>query len=400
MAGAAPPQPHVLTLIDALSDGGAESIAEELAVCADQSRFRRTMCVTRSIDPLLGEAPAVSAARLREAGVQVIFLGRRKRFDIRSTWQLMKLLRSQRVDLVHAHMFGSNVWAAVLGRILDIPVTIGHEHTWSFEGQLLRRFADRNIVGRFCDAVIAVSEADRRRMISVVGMPAKRVVLIANGISERGPGDPRAIRRELGIPEQAPVLVQTAVLRPQKAIEVMLSAMTILRESHPDARLLVPGAGDSRSLEATAARLGVADAVHFLGLRDDVNDILAGATVGVLSSDFEGSPLAVLEYMAAGLPVVATDVGGLPQMVEEGRTGFLVPRRDPAALAQRVRELLDDPDLAQRMGERGRALQQQEFSRGAMTARVEQLYVQLLTAKGIGVPDPAPALGLAAAGRA
>ena len=133
--------------------------------------------------------------------------------------------------------------------------------------------------------------------------------------------------------------------------------------------------------------------------RTDVADLRAAATVGVLSSDFEGMPLAVLEYMAAGLPVVATDVGGLPEIVRHGETGFLVAPRDPAALAERIGHLLADPALARQMGERGRRRQQEQFSREAMVAAVSGLYARLLASKGVSVPSGPTAAAAAPAPR-
>ncbi len=386
-------RPHVLTLTDVIGYGGAENIAEELAVHADPSRFRRSLCVTRPVGHVPGSD--VSLRRLRDAGVEVLLLNRRGKFDLRSLRRLVQPLRSQHVDLIHAHKFGSNVWGAFLGRSLGVPVVIAHEHTWSFEGQLPRRLVDRHLVARFSDAVIAVSDADRERMVAKVKMPPEKVVVVPNGISFHS-GDGDAIRQELQIGPDAPVLVQTAGLRPQKAVEVMLRAMAILLTTHPDARLLVAGGGDQSALRATATELGLGEGVCFLGARGDVPDILAAADVGVLSSDFEGMPLAVLEYMAAGLPVVATEVGGVPEIVRSGETGLLVAPRDPVALAAGLRRLLDDRALARAMGERGRSRQHERFSDQAMVRRVTDLYVRLLGERGITVPPPATAQSLAA----
>jgi glycosyltransferase involved in cell wall biosynthesis len=393
-AAASARKPHVLTLTDVVGVGGAERIAEELCVFADPERFRRSLCVTRPTADIPGAA--ASLARLRDAGVEVAFAERRHRFDVPALARLVRLLRHGRVDVIHAHKFGSNVWAALLGHASGVPVVVAHEHTWSFEGQLGRRLADRHVVARFCDAVIAVSEADRRRMVADVGMAADRVVLVHNGIAGTAPGDGEAVARELGLTPGAPVLVQTATLRPQKAVEVMIAATALLRREHPDVRLLVAGEGDLARFEALAAAEGVADAVVMLGTRPDVADLLAAADVGVLSSDFEGMPLAVLEYMAAGLPVVSTNVGGLPEIVSEGETGFLVGPRDPAALAERIGRLLANPARAREMGERGRRRQQQLFSRQAMVTGVTGLYERLLAAKGVSAasgPGTAAAAG-------
>jgi glycosyltransferase involved in cell wall biosynthesis len=376
-----------MMMIEAVGAGGAERVAEELALNTDPARFTRSVLVTRPLERVTGSAEA--CARLRDSGVDLHFLNRGNTLDLRALRRLVGLLRSTHVDVLHAHMFGSNVWAALLGHPLGVPVVVAHEHTWSFEGQPLRKLLDRNVVARFSDKVIAVSAADQRRMIETVGMRPDRVTLIPNGISWSGGGDPLAVRRELGIPPEAPVLVQIAVLRPQKAIDVMLNAMAILRETHPDARLLVAGPGDPAELRAMAAQLELGERALLLGGREDVPDVLAAANVGVLSSDFEGMPLAVLEYMAAGLPVVSTCVGGLPEMVEPGETALLVPPRDPQALAAAVGRLIDDPALAQRMGEAGRSRQQARFSSQAMTTRVDELYEDLLRTKGIVVPQSA-----------
>jgi glycosyltransferase involved in cell wall biosynthesis len=381
-----PRKPHVLTLTDVVGRGGAEAVAEELCLYVDPDRFDRSLCVTRPTAHVAGADASLS--RLRDAGVEVVLLERRGRLDVRPLGRLLSQLRKRPVDVVHAHKFGSNMWASMLGHAAGVPVVIAHEHTWSFEGQPLRRVADRHVVARFSDAVIAVSEADRRRMVAEIRMPEERVVLIYNGIDGDGSGDGERVRRELGLPPGAPVLIQTATLRPQKAVEVMIAATAILRRTYPELRLLVAGQGDVARLQGVASAQGVGDGVLLLGPRFDVADLLAAASVGVLSSDFEGMPLAVLEYMAAGLPVVATAVGGVPEIVREGETGFLVAPRDPVALAERVSRLLGDPALARDMGERGRRRQREGFSRQAMVGAVTTLYERLLGDKAITVPAP------------
>lgn len=383
--------PHVMTLTDNLFEGGAERIAVELATRADPARFRRSLCVTRGSGDNRCSGAGANLERLRDAGVEVLYIDRQSRTDVWRWSRLVRFLRRERVDVIHAHMFGSNFWGSVLGRLTTVPVVLAHEHTWSFEGQFVRRTVDRQVTARLADRMIAVSEADRRRMIEVVGIPSERIVLIPNGIPRWPEVDGARVREELGLEPDTPVLALTAVLRAQKAIDVMLEALTIIRQTIPRVRLLLIGQGDQAPLAELASRLGVGDAVSFLGHRGDVPDLLAAADLGVLSSDFEGTPLAVLEYMAAGLPVVSTDVGGLPSIVEHDRTGLLVPRRDPAALAAAVTRLLSDRELARTMGERGRERQQAGYSMESMVGRVEQLYETLLGRNG----RPAPGAALA-----
>jgi len=374
MTNANPRRPHVLTLTDTILLGGAERLAMELARGADPKRFRRTICITRRMAHGGQVYAAAELPTLRAEDVGVLELGRLSRFDLRAWLRLARYVREEQVDVIHAHKFGSNVWAAIVGRLCRVPVIIAHEHTWSFEGQRLRRWLDRWIVGRLSDAVIAVSEADRRRMINVVGMPSERVVLIENGIRAAAAGDGEAVRRSAGIASDTPVLVSVSVLRPQKALDVMIRALAIVRRNRPEVRLLIAGQGDREPLSALVHELGLEQAVTFLGFRRDVDNVLAAGDIAVSSSDYEGSPLAVMEYMAAGLAVVATNVGGVPRLVDHGRTGLLVRRRDPQALAAALERLLDDRDLARDMGERGRQRQQRDFSFDATLREVQALY--------------------------
>jgi glycosyltransferase involved in cell wall biosynthesis len=169
------------------------------------------------------------------------------------------------------------------------------------------------------------------------------------------------------------------VLRAQKALHVLLRAVPAVRERRPDVRVLIAGDGPERaSLEQLARDLRVEDSVLFLGHRADVPDLLRGVDVAVSCSDFEGSPLAVMEYMDAALPIVATAVGGVPDLIEHGVHGLLVARGDAPALASAIGELLDDPDTARAMGRRARERRRTEFDIDTLVRRLEELYLQLL----------------------
>lgn len=363
---------RVLLLVESISPtGGAERVAATLATCLDPNRFERILCATRAI-----RAPELAEAA-RAAGATVIALGRRATLDLGAWRPLLRFLREHPVDVVHAHMFGSNVWGTLLGRLVRAPVIIAHEHTWSYEGQPLRRVTDRELIARLASAVIAVSNEDRRRMIEVEGIDPARIRVVRNGIPPLIPSG-RDVRAEIGLSPATPVIGTVSVLRPQKALEVLIEATALLRRTLPDVHVLVAGDGpEAGRLRSRAKELGVEGAIHFLGRRTDVPDLLRALDVAVLSSDYEGLPLSVIEYMAAGLPVVATRVGGVPELVEHGANGLLVERRDPAALARAVAELLADPKRRARMGAAGRERQQREFSLETFISRVESLYEEL-----------------------
>lgn len=362
---------RVVTLVDRPTvTGGAERLAVQVAARLDRNRFESILCASRRTDePLLDR-------ELAEAGVEVLALGRRSKLDVRAWRPLVR--RLDEVDVVHAHMFGSNVWGTVLGRLKRVPVVVAHEHTWSFQGEPLRRLLDRELVGRLADAFIAVAEEDRRKMIEVEGVDPDKIRLIPNGIADPEPGDGGAVRRELGIPENAPVIGVVCELRAQKALEVLFAAAAQLRHELPELRVLVAGDGPEREgLEEEARRLDLDGTVRLLGIRRDVPALLDALDVAVLSSDYEGSPLSVMEYMAAGKPVVSTRVGGVPELVEDGVHGLLVEPRDPGALAAAIGRLLHDPAEARRLGEQGRERQQRELSLDAMVRKIEDLYEEL-----------------------
>jgi glycosyltransferase involved in cell wall biosynthesis len=275
-------------------------------------------------------------------------------------------------------MFGSNVWGTVLGRLTRVPVVVAHEHTWSFQGQPVRRFLDRELVGRYADAFVAVAAEDRRKMIEVEGVDAEKIRLVPNGIPDPVPGDGAAVRQELGIDADAPVIGVVCELRAQKALEVLFEAAARLRVELPALKVLVAGDGPERGhLKAEVERLGLEGTVVLLGIRRDVPALLDALDVAVLSSDYEGSPLSVMEYMAAGKPIVSTRVGGVPELVEDGRDALLVEPRDPEAFAEAVGRLLRDPAEAKRLGETARDRQRREYSLDAMVRRIESLYEEL-----------------------
>lgn len=374
----------VLTIIDALMTAGAETVATRIALGLDGQRFESIICSTRPTP-----RPHVEAART--VGVEVLELERRSKVDLWRWLPLVRLLRSGRIDVVHAHKFGSNLWAALLMPRSRLPVLVAHEHSWSYEG-MLRRLVDRELIGRRADAIVAVSPTDRMRMIELERIPAEKIVFVPNGIPDRPAGDGRRIRSELGLAVSDPVVGTVCGLRPEKELETTLRALGRLAPHRPQLRFVVVGDGPERArLERLAEQLGVPS--FFLGHRpnEEVPDLLAAMDVLVCSSRFEGMPLAVLEWMAAGKAIVASRVGGLPAILEHGQEGVLVPPRDYAAFAQEIERLLDDPVERRRLGDAAQRRQRKEFRFDQTVALLESLYERLY-AEAVG-PDVAPLHG-------
>ena len=373
-------QLRVLALIDqADGTGGAERFAVGLAEHLPSERFESWVCGTRS-GPNLADGEMLN-------GVRYLTLGRRSLRDLHRFLPLVRLMRRERFDIIHSHMFGSNLWAALFGRACGVPVILAHEHNWSYSGQRYRRWIDRWVIGGLASRFIAVSQANRDRMVRLEHVhPAKITVLPTAYIPHRdNPG--LDLRAELGLPRSSPLVAVAAHLREEKALEVLIEAHATVVRRVPDAHLIIIGQGPTRALlEASAAENGVTERVRFLGARDDVSSILAQVDVGALSSDWEGMPLFVLECMFTATPVVATAVGGLVDMIDDGRTGRLVPPRNPDALGGAIADmLLDDAARTRMAAAAGEHVA--ELSMERVSARFVALYEELYAAAEAVAPQ-------------
>jgi glycosyltransferase involved in cell wall biosynthesis len=217
-------------------------------------------------------------------------------------------------------------------------------------------------------------------MVDRAHLPPERILVIHNGVDVRSFSLPRgAFRRSEGIPAECTVITTVGRLDTQKGLPYLLEAAELVTRGHPEVRFLVVGEGPRRGdLVRHRDRLGLTERVWFLGFRTDVPQILADSDVFVLPSLWEGLPIALLEAMAAGLPVVATDVPGVTEVVTDGETGLVVPGKDVGALAGALSRLLDDPDLRLGLARAGRRKVEEEFGWEKVVATTMSLYERLL----------------------
>lgn len=382
-SGAVPRPLRVVTLIDRLGTrGGAERIALEIAKRLDPSEFESTLCISRWSEAEAADAAAQAALEeLAAARVRFLPLGRQRKVDVWVWSRLIDHLRRDRTHVLHAHKFGSNVWGTIIGRLARVPVILAHEQTWSYSGRPLRRFLDRELVARGATTFIAVSRDDQRKMTDVEGIAPERTTLVPNAIAKPPAPTGADIRRQFGLSDDTQLVGSVGFLRPQKAFEVLIRATALVAAQAPQARTVIVGDGEERELlEALTRSLGVEDRVVFAGRRLDAANIVHSLDVAVCCSDYEGTPLSVMEYMAAARPVVATRVGGNPDLIDDGVEGLLVAPRDPDALAGAIVRLLGDPAQARVMGERGQARQAREFDIDVLVRRLESLYRELYAA--------------------
>lgn len=382
------PPVRLVVLIDVVTDsGGAEILAVELLRRLDPRRFRRTLVIYRYLPPAHPNRPGQDAVvrQLRSEGVEVIELDAVSRRDLLSWRPLLRRLHRGEVDVLHSHKHGPNLWGAVLSRVAAPGVLIAHEHTWSFEGDPLRVLTDRWLIAPTADLMLAVSEQDRDKMIDLEGMDPGHVRVLPNGIRPVPPAPAASLREEFGIPEGSALIGSVGVLREQKDFPGMVEAHRMVLARHPDAHLVIIGGGRVRpELERLIAQHGLADRVHLAGSRPGGPALAREFDIAVNSSTFEGSSLAILEYMATARPIVATAVGGTSELLAGGAAGVLVPPSRPDLLAEQIGALIEDPERATRLGAAAATRQREHFDIDRQVERLEQLYLELHTASPAG----------------
>lgn len=365
-------------VVGSLAVAGAERLVLNLLLHHDRSRYH-PICVCLQ-DP----KGSYYEERLRAAGIEVHFLGKGSKASWSAFRKLDALFRQYRPAIVHTHLIALSYAYFPMMRYRT-PVRVHTVHNLAHKeigvrvARFVRLLAFRYRIGGVVP--VAIAEEVRKTIQQVYGYPDPP--LIPNGIStdEYAP-DPvgRACwRAENVIEPDAIVITVVGRLTEQKNHALLLRAFARLHSIQP-LRLLVVGDGELRQqLEQQAAESGISAKVRFLGLRADVPAILNASDIFVLPSRWEGNPLSVQEAMASGLPVVATTVGGVPELVENGVSGLLVPSEDEAALANALQTLIDHPHLRQQMGEAALIRARQRFDIRITVQQYEQLYETLLT---------------------
>jgi glycosyltransferase involved in cell wall biosynthesis len=368
-------QPTICQLLHSLHVGGAEVLAARLA--------RRLRDDFRFVFVCLDELGTLGQ-QLRAEGFAVEVLGRRPGLDWQLPLRLASLLRRQRADLVHAHQYTPFFYALTsryLGRRVPVLFT---EHGRHFPDYPRRKriFANRLLIGPR-DQVVGVGQAVRQALIRNEGIPASRVGVIYNGIelapAGNGNSDRLTVRKEMGVGANDLALIQVARLDYLKDHATALRTLERVVQVHPEARLVLVGEGpELGKIQEEMRQRKLQTQVRLLGLRSDVSRLLRAADLFLLTSISEGIPLTVIEAMSAGLPVVATNVGGVSEVVEDGQSGLLAPSGDDGALAEKVLQLARDKDLHQRMGQSGRQRARDLFSESKMHDGYFQLYQGML----------------------
>lgn len=368
--------PRILHVIPTLDRSGAEKQLTLLATRLPRAEFDPHVCVLTRSGPYEQE--------LRAAGVPVTLIGKSGKLDPAALWRLKRHVESLRPDLVHTWLFAANSYGRAAALAAGVRRLVAGErcvdpwkrwHELALDRWLARR-TDR----------IVVNSSGVRDFYVRHGLPAEKFSVIPNGIlaNDVVPLEPAGVSREellaeMGLPQDARLIGAVGRLWPQKRLKDLIWAADLLKVIRDDVHLLIIGEGPHRRrLERYRRQVRIEDKVHFLGHRPDVPRLMPHFDALWLGSEYEGMPNVIMEAMTAGVPVVATDISGNRDLVVNGETGFLVPVGDRAAFARQTKKLLDDRELARRLGEAGRRRVREEFTVERMVSRHGELYRELL----------------------
>ena len=367
--------------------GGGERYFELLCDRLDRARYRLL---------LICPEPGPFVGRMKGRGVETHLVHLAPIFNPLALWRLVRLLARERVTILQTHGARANFYGRIAGRLAGVPVIIStvHNSLKDYEVRPFKRWLYTFLLRLtlpLVHRVICVSDANRRDLIDESQAAEAKTQTVYNGVDLSvfsSQSYSHIVRQDLGI-AQGPVLVTIARLTEQKGHRYLLQALPDLLTTWPQLCCVFVGEGEQHdALHRLAIDLGVEQACRFVGVREDIADILAAADLFVLPSLSEGFPFVLLEALAMGRPVVASRVNGVPELIEDQKTGLLVPPRDPMALARAIRDMLSDPNAASKMGAEGRALVQERFTVERMVANTTAIFDAALREGKVQVPIP------------
>lgn len=313
-------------------------------------------------------------------GIPVFFVDMKSKFDFGSVFKLARYLRAEHIQIVNTHS-GIDSWqGAFAAKLARVPVLVRTRHL-----NLPLKRSWHNFVHYMADQIISCGDSMKQFLIESCHFPESQITSIPTGVdfnTFKPNLDRSTVRQSLGIPDTAFVIAMVGIIRGVKRHTIALEAFQQILQKLPDARLLLAGEGPMRpDMERLAQTLGIADHVLFLGHREDVPNLMAASDVLLLTSRSEGVPQAVTQALGLGIPVVATQVGGVPELVQHEKTGLLVPAEDSPAAAAALMRIAENHAWAQQLGEQGRQHILAKFSLDAMLNQTEALFNRLLAEK-------------------
>jgi glycosyltransferase involved in cell wall biosynthesis len=362
---------NVVQIVAFLPVGGMENLLLRTLPLFDKLRFHIRICCTYKRGSL--------ADRFEEKGIPVDVCRVRSRLHPIDIWALSRWLKKEKIDIVHTHMYASNITGVIAARLARIPVIISHVHSLH-EWNSRNRIWMEKIADHFRSGAIVNSEFVKQAFIQKIGIPHPEKVKVLYNVApltNTHPGDPERIRRELGIPPHVRIIGAVSRLVHKKGVDLFIRAAAEIRKSHPEAFFLIAGKGkELENLFHLTESLNLKGQVLFAGERKDMENIYPLFDIFVLSSRDEPFGMVLLEAMQFKIPIVATAVGGVPEVVNGGKAALLIPPESPHEMAAAIIKLLDDPLFAQKLGEQG-SVRAKDFPVEKYVQTLEQYYENL-----------------------
>ncbi|MBI4775905.1 MAG: glycosyltransferase [Deltaproteobacteria bacterium] len=379
-----PDRIRVMYVFAALPVGGAEKLLYSELQGMDTRRFQPMVCCLSKKGPM-GE-------QIEASGVPVVALNRmkHKRFDLQMIRILKDLMLRERIQVVHTHLYDGGRYGRLAAWRCGVPCVVATFHNVYVRRRPRIHLINR-MLGHITDRIIAVSSSVKNDLIRFDRLPPEKIQVLHNTIDLKAfqePYDRQAVRRAYGINDTDIVVGWVARLAKQKGHGFLFEAIQLMSESYPNLRLLLVGDGPLKQWLVEKARdLAIEERVVFTGTSHQVPELMSAMDVFVLPSLWEGLPLVIGEAMAAGVPVVGTDVGGVGELVIDGETGYLIPPGQPQAIREAVESVLEQPDRTRVMVENARKHVEKLFSTSDHTSRLHDLYMEILCSKGFHRPD-------------
>ena len=364
----------ILYLITGLKTGGAEIVLYNIVKGLDKTRFEPLVV---SIIPIIE-----IGQRIKKLGIPILSLNVKFKYNPSIFFRLISILKKENPQILHSHLFHAIFLGRVVGRICNVPIIISSIHSEYVGGFLRNRLLQTT--GKLDDVVTIVSQKAKEKMVEARAISAGKTIVIYNGIDiNRFKFQDRKkrekTRKELNLKGSDKVLISVGRLFKAKGYPYLIEAIKILKKKYPEIVLLILGEGEKRiELEKQIRESNLTKNIFLLGRKDNVLLYLNASDIFVLASLWEGFGLVVTEAMACSLPVVATNVGGIPEIVEDKHSGFLVESKNPLALAKKIDHVLSlNPEIRRKMGEIGRKIAEENFSLDKMVKNYENLYKKL-----------------------
>ena len=376
---------NIVFLIDGLGWGGAERLMIPILANMDRRLFSVRVGVfqVRNGNPIADD--------LRALGIPVDLIPVPYMRDLTAVSRIVAYLKDVNADLIHAQLELGDILGGLAALRMRLPI-VSTLHTMPSQDMSLKSRMHQEVeyfcLRHFFNMVISVSDEARQFHKDIGKLPDRKTCTIYNGIDlSHFPASPQsdreAVLREFNIPAAATVLITVAVLRELKGIQYMIRALPEILSVHPDLYYLIAGSGDFQSaLMEEAVRVGVSERVVFAGARKDVPALMSASDIFILPTLTEALPTVLAEAMAASLPILASRVGGVPEMVEDGINGKMVAPADPQQLANVCTDMLRDPDALVKMGLAGRQIVEEKFNVRVQVDKLQALYQSLITSYG------------------